>query len=478
MVRPTAATTTTTANGDLAVPSPLVCSVGVIADIQYAPIPDGTSYAGTPRYYRHALEATGAASKAFAEHPRNRRSSGKGGRGGVDLVVNLGDIVDGKCQDVAANGGLPYDDEAIPPGLQALSEVLRGLKPYGKTKTTASTSGNGNGNDPAMLHIYGNHCLYNLNRSEIRRHLGIPLFRETGDDSTIHDDQDDDEDLVGYYSYVYPPPVNPEHEEYGLGVVGGGSCEKEATASAAAAATTSIRFVCLDTYDVSVLARSPEGNGSRKHAEAAAVLSEENPINFAKGGGAINSPEGLEGVQKRFVAFGGGVGRSQLEWLRSELRAAREAASSGDGDGRRRHRQKVVILSHQPIHPDSSNPVCLVWNYPSVLDLLREYSDVVVASFAGHAHRGGYALDAASKIHFRVVEAVLESPPPVATFGILDVYDDRLELTGHGDCESAVYRFRDDDETTTGNDGAIEWEGERAETASSKPGEEAVAVVS
>jgi len=35
-----------------------------------------------------------------------------------------------------------------------------------------------------------------------------------------------------------------------------------------------------------------------------------------------------------------------------------------------------------------------------------------MASFAGHAHRGGYAIDKKSGIHFRVFESVLETPRP------------------------------------------------------------------
>ena len=150
-------------------------------------------------------------------------------------------------------------------------------------------------------------------------------------------------------------------------------------------------------------------------------MAEHNPKNFCTG--IVNSPEGLEGVQKRFVAFGGGLGNTQMAWLRSEL----EAAADTPG-------QRVVVLSHEPIHPDSSNPVCLFWNYDAVLDLLREHAGGVVASFAGHAHKGGYAFDEASGIHFRVVEAVLESPPPAATFGVLDVFGDRLELKRYVMC--------------------------------------------
>lgn len=34
---------------------------------------------------------------------------------------------------------------------------------------------------------------------------------------------------------------------------------------------------------------------------------------------AKNSPEGLVGVQRRFVKFGGGASKQQLEWLQQEL---------------------------------------------------------------------------------------------------------------------------------------------------------------
>eukprot|EP00535_Pseudo-nitzschia_heimii_P009262 CAMPEP_0197176624 /NCGR_PEP_ID=MMETSP1423-20130617/2480_1 /TAXON_ID=476441 /ORGANISM="Pseudo-nitzschia heimii, Strain UNC1101" /LENGTH=467 /DNA_ID=CAMNT_0042626023 /DNA_START=247 /DNA_END=1650 /DNA_ORIENTATION=- len=411
-------------DGDDPPSSPPLFSVGVIADIQYAPIPDGTSYGGTPRYYRHALDATKVAFECF----RNRD---------VDLVVNLGDIVDGKCQDIEGNGGSPTTTTGggDPPGLAALKEVRDVMGPYGRPMNgvgVARSAGRGD-----ILHIYGNHCLYNLNRMEIREQLGIPLRREVTVDNDEEDDDDDDDDdddnnnsgdadlrngdescdddddgdLVGYYSSVYPP----SKAAAAAGAGGGGD------------ATPSVRFIAMDSYDVSVLRRSPRG---AKHRAASDLLRRHNGENFATGD--INSPEGLEGVGRRFVAFGGGVGDDQLVWLRSELEAARAVPG-----------QKVVVLSHQPIHPESCNPVCLVWNYDEVLEVLREFSDVVVASLAGHAHKGGYALDAASGIHFRVVEAVLESPPPVTTFGVLDVYGDRLELKGRGDCESAVYRFDD-----------------------------------
>jgi manganese-dependent ADP-ribose/CDP-alcohol diphosphatase len=134
------------------------------------------------------------------------------------------------------------------------------------------------------------------------------------------------------------------------------------------------------------------------------------------------------GVQKRFVAFNGAVGAIQLAWLEQTLEQARQSG------------EKVVILSHQPILPGSTSPICLIWNYKEVLAVLREFSDVVVASFSGHAHKGGYKRDRTG-IHFRVVEAALENPDPIKTYAILDFHDDHLEIKGFGNCKSAVYAY-------------------------------------
>jgi manganese-dependent ADP-ribose/CDP-alcohol diphosphatase len=470
--------------------APLLFSVGMIADIQYAPIPDGTSFTGTPRYYRHSLEATKDAFRAFAEYQKPVGSdkeisndsendgeeldescsddSGGDGGDGVDLVVNLGDIVDGKCQEIEKNGGCllapdssdKTDDETNAlwkdvldhPGMLSLLEIKHAMRAYSEGANTKGRK---------ILHSYGNHCLYNLNRNELRETLGIPFRVEPSvrgfctysesrrrqesmpqtknnrDSDTANGD--DDEDLVGYYSYVHPPQ------------------EQQQTPEATGSSTDSlpqihhsIKFIVLDGYDIALMRRSPVS--SKKRKQAVEILEQENGKNFGEGN--ENSPEGLEGLQRRFVAFNGALGPTQLEWLEGELESTRR-----DNENNPKSHQRVVILSHQPIHPDSANPVCLIWNYDAVLELLREYSDVVVASFAGHAHKGGYCLDEASGIHFRVVEAVLESKPPTKTFGVLNVYQDRLHLVGYGDCESAVYRFGCD-ETDDDDDGDDSTKGE------------------
>ena len=89
---------------------------GVLADIQYAPIPDGYSFAGVLRYYRHSLEVA----RHAAEHFENAEA---------EVVLNLGDIIDGKCQAIEANGGEPVP-EGTDPGVSAVDDVLCALKPY------------------------------------------------------------------------------------------------------------------------------------------------------------------------------------------------------------------------------------------------------------------------------------------------------------------------------------------------------------
>eukprot|EP00980_Cylindrotheca_fusiformis_P030119 scaffold24410_cov108-Cylindrotheca_fusiformis.AAC.2 len=323
-------------------------SVGLLADIQYAPIPDGFSFSGNPRFYRHALEATRHAFEHFEETE-------------MDLVLNLGDTIDGKCQELDLHGGDNLE-EGVNPGHYSLEHVLGAIAPY--------TNG-------PILHTYGNHCLYNLDRHELQDKLGIPFVAE-----------EPCGELVGYFHHTHK----------------------------------GIRFVNIDSYDIAIMHRCEDTSPKRK--EANEIMLRKNH-NFPEN---MNSPEGLEGLERRFVGFNGGVGKVQLSWLRETLEGARSVG------------EKVIILSHQPIMPGSSNPVCLMWNYDEVLAILREYNDIVVASFSGHAHQGGYVRDAESGIHFRVFEAVLENKPE-KTYAMVDVYDHQLAIRGFGNCRSAIYDF-------------------------------------
>lgn len=110
-------------------------SFGILTDIQYAPIADGHSYNGTPRYYRHAVTAAEYAARHFEEEK-------------VQCVLNLGDIIDGKCADVQRYGvSLPGEDEKKLEcsadggvGHQAVDDVLKALSLY-KTGRVVHTYG-------------------------------------------------------------------------------------------------------------------------------------------------------------------------------------------------------------------------------------------------------------------------------------------------------------------------------------------------
>lgn len=176
--------------------------------------------------------------------------------------------------------------------------------------------------------------------------------------------------------------------------------------------------------------------GHPLHEQAQRLLEAHNP-NDNK-----NSAKGLEGLQRRFVKFGGGISAAQLSWLDGQLS---EAASAGE---------RVVCLCHLAFHPDSVPPMCLLWNFDEVLQvratgvsqsrhpggatppcawshmpcshlpdpgpwplasppfpqLLQRYPGTVVGTLAGHAHSDGFATDSAG-IRHRVCKAVLETPP-------------------------------------------------------------------
>uniref|UniRef100_A0A0E0API1 Manganese-dependent ADP-ribose/CDP-alcohol diphosphatase n=1 Tax=Oryza glumipatula TaxID=40148 RepID=A0A0E0API1_9ORYZ len=290
-------------------------SFGVIADVQYADIPDGRSFLGVPRYYRHSISVLQRAVSTW-----NKQHN-------IKFSINFGDIIDGYC---------PKDKS-----LWAVQKVLDEFEKF----------------DGPTYHMFGNHCLYNLPRGKLVSLLKMPT----------------DSDRA-YYDFSPCP-------EY--------------------------RFVVLDAYDFSAL------GWPRDHpvtAEAMKFLEEKNP-NSDK-----NSPDGLVGVDRRFVMFNGGVGKEQLSWLNDVLQ---------DASARR---QNVILCSHLPMDPGSASFAALMWNYDEVMAIVRQYK-CVKACFAGHDHKGGHSVDSHG-VHHRTLEAALECPPGTSAFGHIEVYPDKLLLVG------------------------------------------------
>ncbi|KAG0499908.1 hypothetical protein HPP92_004163 [Vanilla planifolia] len=290
-------------------------SFGVITDVQYADIPDGFSFLGVPRYYRHSIQVLRRAVKKWNDLKK------------LKFSLNFGDMVDGFCP----------KDKSLTTVQKVVDEFCKFNRP--------------------VYHMIGNHCLYNLTRTNL-----TALFNIASIDGTA------------YYEFSPSPAY---------------------------------RFVVLDAYDISTI-------GWPHHdprASAASMLLQSKNPNLDK-----NSPAGLLGLDRRFVAFNGAMGEEQLSWLDDVLRD-----SSDRG-------QKVIICCHLPLDPRAAAPEALLWNYEEVMDVIHRYG-CVKACFAGHDHKGGYSMDSHG-IHHRVLEAALECPPGSDAFGYVDVYHDRICLVG------------------------------------------------
>lgn len=207
-------------------------------------------------------------------------------------------------------------------------------------------------------HILGNHCLVCLKREQLRDFLQMktPCSQQ------------------GYYSISH---------------------------------CTGWRFLMLDSSDVALYGR-PKDHPYTKLA--ARILHQNNP-NENK-----SDNIGLVGLPRRFVAWGGGVSSTQLEWMESELMAALHA------------NQKVVVFSHIPVQVGLDSPTCLVWNYGDVLEMLHAYPNVKLV-VNGHTHNMAHLRDAAG-LHHVVLPGMVETPPGKKAFGCLHLYEDKMEVVG------------------------------------------------
>ncbi|CAG2110791.1 unnamed protein product, partial [Medioppia subpectinata] len=64
----------------------------------------------------------------------------------------------------------------------------------------------------------------------------------------------------------------------------------------------------------------------------------------------------------------------------------------------------------------------------------------VVAYLSGHAHSSGYAY--ANGIHYISFHAIIETPPETEAFATIAVFDDRLEVEGHGTETNRILYFK------------------------------------
>ena len=120
--------------------------------------------------------------------------------------------------------------------------------------------------------------------------------------------------------------------------------------------------------------------------------------------------------------WNGGIGDKQLKWLEKSLKKA-------DGGNK-----KVVIFCHWPLLPENGTQL---WNNREVLNLINTHPSVV-AWIAGHHHAGGYEKN--NNIYHLILRGMVEAKSETS-FGIMDVYPDKLVLKGYGDQNDQTLEF-------------------------------------
>ena len=115
------------------------------------------------------------------------------------------------------------------------------------------------------------------------------------------------------------------------------------------------RFVVLDPYQIALIGHSQDDPRRRAAVE---LIGHKNPSVDPSGSGG-EWFKNVQGYDRRFVPYNGGLGAEQLAWLRAELAAA--AAAS----------ERVVIMCHVILHPRACGGGTMVWDYPEVLEVLR-----------------------------------------------------------------------------------------------------------
>ncbi len=87
-------------------------------------------------------------------------------------------------------------------------------------------------------------------------------------------------------------------------------------------------------------------------------------------------------------------------------------------------------MGHWPLVAEGAAPTHLLWNSQELVDLLTTYSGTVISYFSGHYHPGGYK--EVKGVHFLTFKGILEAPSDSNCFGIVHIFEDRVEVKGFG----------------------------------------------
>ncbi|KQW31485.1 phosphatase [Rhizobium sp. Root274] len=154
-----------------------------------------------------------------------------------------------------------------------------------------------------------------------------------------------------------------------------------------------LRILIIEGNEISLFSSAPE---DPRHIEAEARVTR------LRAAGAPNAQD-----------WNAGISATQEGWIRDRLA---DAAAAGE---------PVILLGHYPIHPPSDHNL---WDSERLAELVAS-SPAALAYLCGHQHKGNYAtLDAAHFVNFCGMVDTADSN----AFAVLEIYDDRIEITGLG----------------------------------------------
>lgn len=163
------------------------------------------------------------------------------------------------------------------------------------------------------------------------------------------------------------------------------------------------RFIMLNTNEVASYANL---KGSWKEKEL------EEMIKKIKANQGHNAQE-----------YNGGISSRQITWLNNLLKRSEKKG------------EKVLIFSH---HPFACAEGLTALNDREVMSLVSTFS-CVKALIAGHHHAGAFCEQ--ESLPVIVAEGMVETADKNA-YGIISLYPDRLEVSGHGRMTSRIIHFK------------------------------------
>jgi 3',5'-cyclic AMP phosphodiesterase CpdA len=154
-----------------------------------------------------------------------------------------------------------------------------------------------------------------------------------------------------------------------------------------------LRLLIIEGNEISLFSNPP---ASPRHSEAKARLAR------LKAAGAANAQD-----------WNAGISAAQQSWISDRLADATAAGET------------VLLFGHYPIHPPSDHNL---WDGERLAELVAS-SPAAIAYLCGHQHKGNYA--ALGATHFVNFCGMVDTPDSNA-FAVLDLFDDRIEITGFG----------------------------------------------